>query len=49
MINPVCNRCGKELNEFGAILLSPPEGDSVKKMHLCLACYSSVIKDFSKI
>lgn len=24
MINPICNNCGNELNEFGGILLSPP-------------------------
>ena len=32
-INPKCHRCGSELKEFGAILLSPPSGKSVDKFH----------------
>lgn len=40
MINPKCNRCGEELNKFGAILLSPPDKKSrIKKYHICRDCY----------
>ena len=39
MITPKCNICEKELNEFGAILLSPPDGTSVNKYHICVFCY----------
>lgn len=46
-IKPVCDRCGKELTEFGAILLSPPNTENtVKKLHLCIDCYEIVISDF---
>ncbi len=46
MINVDCVFCKKELEELGAILLSPPyfwEGDQnkryVKKHHICEDCY----------
>jgi len=42
-ITPKCNKCGKELNEFGAILLSPPgKDDIVEKMHICRECYKEI-------
>jgi len=44
-IKPKCNKCKKELKEFGAILLSPPDRkNSVKKFHLCPSCYKNIIK-----
>lgn len=45
MISPVCeiNKCGNELNEFGAILLSPPQGELVIKKHICVKCYNKYI------
>jgi hypothetical protein len=44
-IRPVCDKCSKELNDFGAILLSPPDDEGkVKKFHLCKACYEGIIK-----
>jgi hypothetical protein len=40
VIKPVCDVCKKELQGFGAILLSPPGTDSsVKKFHICMECY----------
>lgn len=49
-IKPVCDKCGKELTEFGAILLSPPNQDSeVKKFHLCKVCYQEIIASFNNI
>ena len=46
-IKPVCDRCGRELDEFGALLLSPPtSGNMVRKYHLCKSCYNSIIKEF---
>lgn len=37
-IKPVCDKCGKELTEFGAILFSPPDSNNtVKKFHICVA------------
>ena len=42
-ISPICSRCLLELEEPGAILLSPPnEKEQVQKFHLCLACYGEV-------
>ncbi len=39
-IYPKCNKCGKILDDFGAILLSPPDSDSkVIKFHICKKCY----------
>jgi len=42
-IRPTCEKCGKELEDFGAILLSPPEGNNVKKFHICKDCYKNII------
>jgi len=46
-IAPTCDKCGKELTEFGGILLSPPnDSNQVRKYHLCVACYDLIAKDF---
>lgn len=48
-IKPVCDRCKKELEEFGAILFSPPDSSSmVRKWHICKHCYEKMIKDFEE-
>jgi hypothetical protein len=46
MIAPTCDKCGVELQEFGAIVLSPPAtsadgscGREVEKYHLCPGCW----------
>ena len=40
MINPTCDKCKNELEEFGGIVLSPPdEKGKVFKFHLCKTCY----------
>lgn len=44
-INPICEGCKKELNDFGAILFSPPNGNDVKKYHLCNECYKKIKED----
>lgn len=44
-INPKCDKCGMELTEFGAILLSPPENNMVRKFHLCKECYKEFFKE----
>ncbi|MFH1402269.1 MAG: hypothetical protein ABIG87_01420 [Patescibacteria group bacterium] len=45
-IKPICDKCKKELTEFGAILLSPPDkNNKVKKFHLCKKCYEHIIKN----
>jgi hypothetical protein len=45
-IKPHCDRCKKELTEFGAILLSPPdEKDMAHKYHLCIACFEEIEKE----
>lgn len=44
-IKPKCNKCGKQLKAFGAILFSPPKKNMVKKFHLCQKCYRKIIRD----
>jgi hypothetical protein len=40
MIKPNCFICKEELEEFGGILLSPPDHDGkVEKKHICIKCY----------
>jgi len=50
-ITPKCDKCGMELDEFGAILLSPPNDNSeVEKLHICKDCYEEImasVKDSS--
>jgi hypothetical protein len=42
-IKPLCDKCKKELSEFGGILLSPPDNENkVKKYHLCAKCYNEI-------
>ena len=49
MIRPMCAMCGKELTRFGAILLGPPgKRDMVKKTHICVSCYSELMKKMGK-
>ena len=46
-IQPICDKCGKELIEFGAILLSPPDTeDTVTKFHVCTECYEEIMSEF---
>lgn len=46
-ISPKCDKCNKELVEFGGILLGPPnEEEMVDKKHLCTACYEGIIAEF---
>lgn len=48
-IKPICDKCGNELTEFGGILFSPPdENSTVKKFHLCVACYKAIVEGFKK-
>lgn len=47
-IKPKCDKCGKELTEYGAILFSPPNGkNEVKKYHICVNCYKDIAKDLT--
>ena len=44
-IDPVCDWCGKKLDEFGALLFSPPqlpEYRTTEKFHCCKACYEKI-------
>lgn len=42
-IKPVCDKCGNELEEFGAIILSPPDSENkVKKYHFCKSCFNKL-------
>jgi hypothetical protein len=47
-IKPICDKCKNELDEFGGILLSPPdENNNVKKFHLCKNCYIEISPDLA--
>ncbi|HUX61339.1 MAG TPA: hypothetical protein VMV32_08500 [Ignavibacteriaceae bacterium] len=49
MIKAICKKCGKELEENGAILWSEPdENEKCKKTHLCVECYKEVIEFIEK-
>ena len=40
MIKPICSLCKKELDDFGGIILSPPDDNhKVEKYHICKLCY----------
>lgn len=46
-IKPICDKCKKELTDFGGILLSPPdEENKARKFHLCKSCYEKIIQSF---
>ncbi len=48
-IKPICDKCKLELQDFGAILLSPPNLKSqVKKFHICKSCFNTIEKDMRK-
>lgn len=48
-IRPICDKCGEELLEFGAILFSPPNKKSeTKKLHICVKCYKKILGTFKK-
>ena len=45
MIKPKCDVCSLELQDFGAILLSPPDiSGKVDKYHICKDCYKKIKK-----
>ena len=47
-IKPKCDKCKKELKEFGGILLSPPKKNMVRKFHLCQKCYCEIFRSLGK-
>ena len=49
MIYPICDICGKDLKEFGAICFSPPNKKGYcKKYHICILCFNNVEKLFKR-
>lgn len=47
-ISPKCDRCGKELDQPGGLLFSPPDDNGMaRKYHLCKACFALIEKDLS--
>ncbi len=47
-ITPKCSKCKKELIEYGAILLSPPDNNKVEKFHICKECYQKLLDEIKK-
>lgn len=49
-INPKCDVCSEELDEFGGILLSPPGNDrKVSKYHICKKCFVDIENKLAKL
>ncbi len=45
MIKPICVMCEKELEDYGAVLLSPPLMDgTVAKYHICKECFERLLE-----
>lgn len=43
MIAPVCDSCGKELDEFGGLIFGPPDPQgTVVKFHVCQKCFKTL-------
>jgi len=47
MIKPICDICHRELEDFGGLLLSPPEENKVKKNHICKKCYNKLKEEYN--
>ncbi len=56
-IQPICDFCHKELEDFGGLIFSPPEQghdqnqsdeQNVQKLHVCKTCYTGMINIFMK-
>ena len=46
MIGPQCDKCKKELKDFGGLAFSPPypnRKDMVYKFHLCKDCWQKFV------
>ena len=41
-----CERCGAPIETPAALLFSPPDGDLVRKHHLCGKCYIAIVGEF---
>lgn len=51
MLKLNCDICGKELQEPGALLFSPPEGNpkcECIKLHICVKCFDIMLKQLYK-
>lgn len=47
MIKPICDKCKREMQDFGGLLFSPPKtlisgSQNVTKQHVCVDCFSSL-------
>ena len=53
MIRPFCDKCGKELESFGAIFFDIPfqveNGMASEKFHFCLECRTEILEFIGKI
>ena len=45
MIKPICDVCENELDDYGALLFSPPnESGCCVKRHICKGCYIKLLE-----
>ena len=46
-IYPKCDLCKIELEDYGALLFSPPDGEGMTlKNHICKGCYDKLKKEY---
>jgi len=46
-IKPICDKCKKELTDFGGLLFSPPTQEgTVRKYHICKPCFKKMVDEF---
>jgi DNA-directed RNA polymerase subunit RPC12/RpoP len=50
MLDLKCDQCGRELQEPGALVFSPPKGQGwlVEKYHLCVDCWAQIAEQVRK-
>jgi len=47
-IEPKCDKCKEELDDYGAILWSPPDGrGKCDKYHICLKCFDIIVREMT--
>jgi len=45
MIEPKCDKCKLKLNDYGAVVWSPPNSKAqCKKYHICKPCWKDIMK-----
>ena len=46
-MNIICDICGSQLTEQGALLVSPPIDKTCTKIHICVDCFKKMLDNFT--